>query len=656
MPQDHHEAQDRHAETSGGAGEPEGRPPQAAPAEPDVSDARPKRRRAKRRGKRLTKEPGSARPTYTGEERLLILDVWKRSALPATDFGDLVQVSASSLYKWDKIFEAEGPEGLMDPPRTRVRASTLPEVTRRTILMLKDSHPDWGLQRISDTLARSEGLGASPSAVRKVLADAGYELEEHATRPHVAKVTRFERGRPNEMWQTDLFTFMLKRQNRRVYLVVFLDDHSRFIVSHGLHASQSTSLVLETFRSGIASYGPPREVLTDNGSQYVTWRGKSAFAKECEAKGIEHIVARPRHPQTLGKTERFWSTLWKELLEGAVFVDLADAQRRIALFIDYYNFQRTHQGIDGLYPADRFFHAAEDVKRSIQSRIAANAFEIARNGQPKEPFYMTGKVGGQTFSVHGEGERVILREEDGDRREVDLVRPVRAVRPDEPDAAERDTAERGDHPESAGHPERPVVPPAYSRDGSPISADDRVPEPEPEPGTSFLDRLGHLWKEAKVDPETHDDGPDDVDHLEDAPTPKDVGESLARRRGVVILEVLAGLRGSSEAAQELGIALQGYYVLEERAVKGLVAACEPRPPGPKRNYRREAEELRDENERLRAENARYQALVRTSQLSVGMDPDKKPKENGNGKKKRNRRPTIRALRAIDQLESKPKPQ
>lgn len=159
-----------------------------------------------------------------------------------------------------------------------------------------------------------------------------------------------------------------------------------------------------------------------------------------------------------------------------------------------------------------------------------------------------------------------------------------------------------------------------------------------------------------MDPETHDDGPDDVDHLEDAPTPKDVGESLARRRGVVILEVLAGLRGSSEAAQELGIALQGYYVLEERAVKGLVAACEPRPPGPKRNYRREAEELRDENERLRAENARYQALVRTSQLSVGMDPDKKPKENGNGKKKRNRRPTIRALRAIDQLESKPKPQ
>ncbi len=50
------------------------------------------------------------------------------------------------------------------------------------------------------------------------------------------------------MWQTDLFTFMLKRQNRRVYLVAFMDDHSRFIIGYGLHASQSAALVLEVLR------------------------------------------------------------------------------------------------------------------------------------------------------------------------------------------------------------------------------------------------------------------------------------------------------------------------------------------------------------------------------------------------------------------------
>src|SRR5687767_12296304 len=103
-----------------------------------------------------------------------------------------------------------------------------------------------------------------------------------------------------------------------------MDDHSRFLVSYGLHASQSSALVIETFRAGLDAYGCPQEVLTDNGSQYVTWRGTSAFARECQKRGIKQVVASPRHPQTLGKIERFWGTLWRECLESAVFLDLED--------------------------------------------------------------------------------------------------------------------------------------------------------------------------------------------------------------------------------------------------------------------------------------------------------------------------------------------
>ncbi len=146
--------------------------------------------------------------------------------------------------------------------------------------------------------------------------------------------------------------------------------------------------------------------------------------------------------------------------------------------------------------------------------------------------------------------------------------------------------------------------------------------------------------------------PHDVDSIESAGGPVANEAGVERRRAVVILEVLAGLRGATDAAQDLGIALQAYYQLEERAVKGLVVACEPRPPGPKRDYQKEAELLQKEKDRLQAENARYQALVRTSQLSVGIDPDK---TRTRSTKKRNRQPTVRALRAINQIESKRKP-
>jgi transposase InsO family protein len=420
-------------------------------------------------GRRLVKKPEAGRAKVSAEQRLLLLDTWTRSGLPAGDFAGLVGVSRHTLYSWKKRFETLGPAGLMDQPRGRSTGSRLPELTRRTIVMLKQSNPDFGCERISDMLARGPALPASPSAVARVLHEAGYQLEEVPTRPHPDKTRRFERAAANQLWQTDLFTFVLKRQNRRVYLVAFLDDHSRFVVGYGLHATQSTALVLEAVRAAISNYGAPAEILTDNGSQYVTWRGKSVFSKELEQRGIRQIVARPRHPQTLGKIERFWGTLWRECVEAAVFVDLEDARRRIGHFVDHYNFHRPHQGIDGLAPADRYFGSASEVRRTLEARVAQNALDLARHGAPKQAFYLTGNAGGRPFSLHAQGERMYLQREGEPRQEIDLGAP-----PDAP----------------------PSVPAPLGPEGSPASPLDH--EPERGPGESPLDdglaALRRVWE------------------------------------------------------------------------------------------------------------------------------------------------------------------
>ena len=428
----------------------------------------------KTKSRRLTL-PELLPPTeITPPRRLLILDTWRRSGLPAGDFAVLVGVSKHTLYAWKKRFEEEGPGGLVDRPRGSVKGSKLPDLTKRAILMMKEANPDWGSQRISDMLVRGPALPASPSAVLRVLHEAGYQLEETPTKPHPDKVRRFERARPSELWQTDLFTFILKRQNRRVYLVAFMDDHSRFITGYGLHASQSAALVLEVLRAAITSYGNPAEILTDNGTQYVTWRGKSAFARELEKRGVRHVVASPRRPQTLGKIERFWGTLWRECLETSVFLDLAEARTRIGHFIDHYNFQRPHQGADGLVPADRFFGAAPEVLRTLKERVAANALELARQGVPRSPFYLTGNVGGRPFSVHAEGERVILTRAGEQREEVDLIGPAGET--------------CAPSPEPAVETQPSSYPPPVCPDGSPEFglADETESEP-PEPGVSPLD-------------------------------------------------------------------------------------------------------------------------------------------------------------------------
>jgi hypothetical protein len=244
--------------------------------------------------------------------------------------------------------------------------------------------------------------------------------------------------------------------------------------------------VREVLEAAIANFGAPEEVLTDRGPQYYTWRGKSDLTKLLERRGIRHLVSRPHHPQTLGKIERFWGTLWREGIGSAIFQDLDDARRRIGHFVDYYNFQRPHEGIDGSVPADRFFSAAAEVKATLRARVAANALELAQHGIPRKAFYLTGRVGDEAITVHAEGERVVLTKEDGTREEVDLTVSGRRGHPGESDE----------------------MPEPVSQDGAPPDIRRLPGEKElPPPGTSVLDEvIGPVVEETVKDEGTPEGG------------------------------------------------------------------------------------------------------------------------------------------------------
>jgi transposase len=84
-----------------------------------------------RRGRRLVPKPASPAAPLTPEQRLLLLDTWQRSGLPAADFAALVGLSRHTLYSWKKKFAAHGPAGLMDQPRGGPAGSKLPELMGR---------------------------------------------------------------------------------------------------------------------------------------------------------------------------------------------------------------------------------------------------------------------------------------------------------------------------------------------------------------------------------------------------------------------------------------------------------------------------------------------------------------------------------------------
>ena len=143
-----------------------------------------------------------------------------------------------------------------------------------------------------------------------------------------------------------------------------------------------------------------------------------------------------------------------------------------------------------------------------------------------------------------------------------------------------------------------------------------------------------------------------------APCPQP-GSRQANKLAVIVLDVLAGVRVPAQAAQEAGISQQSYYHLEQRVLDAIVRACEPRPRGKVRSPQRQIEELQRQIGRLQQECARQQALVRAAHRTIGLSaPVSKPaaksaakpaEKRDGGKRKRSRRPTVRALKAAKML-------
>ncbi|MCL5024452.1 MAG: integrase core domain-containing protein, partial [Nitrospirae bacterium] len=310
-----------------------------------------------------------------------------------------------SVRRWVRAYRSEGEAGLLKSHNGKGRS--LPAPVKKKIVEIKEANPPFGIKRISQLLKRVFFLSASPETVRKTLHESSLmqappkKRQRNMTRPRF-----FERSTPNQLWQTDIFTFRLG--GRYAFLIGYIDDYSRYITGLELFRSQTAQNVIEVYRRAASEYNPPKEMLTDNGRQYTTWRGNSRFELELKKDRIHHIKSQPHHPMTLGKIERFWKTIYLEFLSRAQFGSFEDACERIRQWVKYYNHKRPHQGIGGLCPADRYFEIQGELRKTIEQGIQDNLLEMALRGKPRLPFYMVGRMEGQSVVLRAEKGRLRL--------------------------------------------------------------------------------------------------------------------------------------------------------------------------------------------------------------------------------------------------------
>jgi transposase InsO family protein len=302
-----------------------------------------------------------------------------------TETAAAVGVSRQTLHAWLGKYEAGGLEGLVDGShRPLTSPQQMSAVVEVAVLEARRKHPGWGPRRIAVQLSRSgAGLVVTESSVYRCLRRAGL-VEPDGRRRRRREWKRWERGRPNELWQMDTVGGFLLKDGTQAKALTGIDDHSRFCVSARLMARERTRPVCDGLTAALDRFGPPEQVLTDNArvftGRFFAPPVEVLFDAICRRNGVQHLLTLPRSPTTTGKIERFHRTLRAEFDTRRTFTSLRTAQQGLDEWVDYYNTARPHQAIDDATPADRF-HAAINEPGLGSADPAAQALPVVESAR-----------------------------------------------------------------------------------------------------------------------------------------------------------------------------------------------------------------------------------------------------------------------------------
>ena len=264
-------------------------------------------------------------------------------------------ISAQTGYKWLARAALDPEERFADRSR-RPRSSPrrTPAEVEAKVVALRCAHPRWGGRKLA---RRLRDLGAprvpAPSTITAILRRHGRLDESELLTPHA--MIRFERDRPNELWQMD-FKGHFAHDAGRCHPLTLLDDHSRFSLCLEACANQRGATVEASLVPTFERYGLPRRMVFDNGSPWGNGPGDpyTPLGVWLLRLGIAISHSRPYHPQTLGKDERFHRSLKAEVLQGRRFRDLAHCRQAFAAWRHVYNLERPHEALDMAVPASRY--------------------------------------------------------------------------------------------------------------------------------------------------------------------------------------------------------------------------------------------------------------------------------------------------------------
>lgn len=252
-------------------------------------------------------------------------------------------------------------------PRKRgprfLSSSRSPEIEKRMTELRSQGQNRYFISNELKLLTNNKGL--SPSSVYRALQKRGL----NRLKPKMKQERRsYVKERAGQLGHLDchyLSDKVISGETKKRYLVALMDDATRIVYAEVVDDITALTVMFATMRLinvFLSQYDIKFEaIMTDNGSEFGRRNSKSKedhpFERMLMEFDIRHCYTPPYKPQVNGKIERFWKTIYDDMID-ADYDSIAEFRDKLIQYCCYYNHERLHQGLNHKTP----FQTLEEVR------------------------------------------------------------------------------------------------------------------------------------------------------------------------------------------------------------------------------------------------------------------------------------------------------
>jgi transposase InsO family protein len=282
------------------------------------------------------------------ENRYRMIIEPERSGKSISDVCIAFGVSRATWDKWKRRYDTYGIDGLKNQSRKphNIKNLKVTEELEKLVLELRLNNR-FGPMRIRFRLKRKYGVSLGTKTIYNLLKR--HKLNVLAVKLK-RKYKRFEMKHPNELVQMDTKgPFYLKASRTKHYFIHVIDDCSRKVVSKWCNRRTSEA-ALSVLKEWVKLHGKPNKVMHDGGTEFTS----TDFKNFLILNGIKDKQIPKGYPQEQGKVEAYNKIVISEFLQIEELKDEKDGAEKYESFVNSYNYEREHGGINGMTPAEKF--------------------------------------------------------------------------------------------------------------------------------------------------------------------------------------------------------------------------------------------------------------------------------------------------------------